>query len=90
MRRLGPLAEQGNAEAQAVLGFMYQYGRGVPQNDVISLHWYTCAAEQGNAHGQYHLGLMFDKGLGVPRSAVAAYKWLNLAAANAHPSERDY
>ena len=90
VRILGPLAERGNAEAQALLGFMYEYGRGVPQNAVVAVHWYVCAAEQGNAAGQYHLGLMYNKGHGVPRSAVLAYKWLNLAAAHAPPSERDY
>jgi uncharacterized protein len=90
VRILGPLAERGNAEAQALLGFMYEYGRGVPQNAVVAVHWYVCAAEQGNPAGQYHLGLMYDKGHGVPRSAVLAYKWLNLAAAAAPPSDRDY
>jgi uncharacterized protein len=89
VRILAPLAERGNAEAQAVLGFMYEYGRGVPQNAVVAVHWYVCAAEQGNPAGQYHLGLMYDKGHGVPRSAVLAYKWLNLAAAHAPPSNRD-
>jgi len=87
---LGPLAGQGNAEAQALLGFMYEFGRGVPQNAVVAVHWYVCAAEQGNAAGQYYLGLMYDKGHGVPRSAVLAYKWLNLAASHAPPNDRDY
>jgi TPR repeat protein len=90
LRWLGPLAEQGNPEAQALLGFMYEFGRGVPQNQVVAVHWYTCAAEQGSPSGQYHLGLMYDKGHGVPRSAVLAYMWLSLAAANAPPAERDY
>jgi uncharacterized protein len=89
-RRLIPLAERGNAEAQALLGFMYQYGRGVPQNAVVAVHWYLCAAEQGQPNGQYQLGLMYDKGQGVPRSSVIAYKWLDLAAAHARPAERDY
>jgi TPR repeat protein len=90
LRRLAPLAERGDPEAQALLGFMYEFGRGVPQNQVIAVHWYSCAAEQGSASGQYHLGLMYDKGHGVPRSAVLAYKWLNLAAASAPAAERDY
>ena len=32
VKRIGPAAERGDARAQAYLGFMYQYGRGVPQN----------------------------------------------------------
>jgi len=88
--RLSPLAERGVPRAQAILGYLYQYGRGVPQNYVLAAHWYECAAEQGDPAAQYQLGLMFDKGHGVPRSSVIAYKWLNLAAAHATRGERDY
>jgi TPR repeat protein len=89
-RQLIVLAERGNARAQAQLGFMYEYGRGVPQDFVIAAHWYRCAAEQGEPSAQYQLGLMYDKGHGVPRSVVIAYTWLNLAAARARPPARDY
>ena len=88
--KLGPLAERGYPRAQTILAFLYQYGRGVPQNYVIAAHWYECAAEQGDPAAQYQLGLMFDKGHGVPRSSVIAFKWLNLAAAHAPRGERDY
>jgi TPR repeat protein len=89
-RKLKPLAERGQAEAQALLGYMYQHGTGVPQDQVIAAHWYSSAAEQGHVGAQYQLGLLYDKGHGVPQSAVIAYKWLNLAAARAQPRERDY
>src|SRR5258705_5146091 len=89
-RMLIPLAERGNAAAQTLLGFMYAYGRGVPQNVVVAAHWYQCAAEQGNATAQYQLGLIYDKGLGVKRSAILAYTWLDLAASHASAVERDY
>jgi uncharacterized protein len=88
--RLGPLAERGFPRAQAILGYLYQYGRGVPQNYVLAAYWYECAAEQGDPAAQYQLGLMYDKGHGVKRSVVIAYKWLNLAAAHASRGERDY
>ena len=89
-RKLRPLAERGQAEAQALLGLMYQHGSGVPQDAVMAAHWYLSAAEQGHVGAQYQLGLLYDKGHGVPPSAVIAYKWLNLAAARAEPRERDY
>jgi TPR repeat protein len=89
-RKLRPLAERGDAEAQAILGLMYQQGSGVPQDAVMAAHWYLCAAEQGHVGAQYQLGLLYDKGHGVPRSTVLAYKWLNLATARAAPRERDY
>lgn len=83
-------AERGNARAQAILGFMYEYGRGLPQDFILAAKWYSRAAEQGEPHGQHFLGLLFDKGRGVPEDAVESYKWLNLAAARAGPRERDH
>ena len=89
-RKLRPLAERGQAEAQAILALMYQQGSGVPQDAVMAAHWYLSAAEQGHVGAQYQLGLLYDKGHGVPANTVLAYKWLNLAAARAAPRERDY
>ena len=73
-----PLAERGNPSAQAYLGFMFETGRGVPQNYTEAAMWYRRAAEQGDSLAQYSLGLLYDQGLGVPRDIVEANKWLNL------------
>jgi uncharacterized protein len=80
IKRIGPAAERGDPRAQAFLGFMYQYGRGVAQNYALAAYWYRRGAEQGNPTAQHLLGLMFDKGLGVPTNHVAAHVWLSLAA----------
>lgn len=90
VNRAMPLAERGDARAQAFLGFMYEHGRGVPQDYVAAVFWYTRAAEQGHATAQYLLGLMYDKGLGVERSDTLAYMWLNLAAAHAPAHAKEY
>jgi uncharacterized protein len=82
-------AKAGEARAQGMLGYFYEYGRGVPQDFVLAQHWYICAAEQGEPNAQYLLGLMFDKGRGVPRDVIMSHKWLNLAAAGAGSGERD-
>jgi TPR repeat protein len=87
-RIIVPLARRGDARAQTLLGYMFAYGRGVPQNYVESAYWYRCASEQGDATGQYMLGLMYDKGHGVPQDYVLAYKWLDLAVARASGRER--
>ncbi len=86
---LGPLAEAGNPRAQSYLGFMYETGRGVPQNYVMAAYWYHRAAEQGETSAQSRLGLLFDKGQGVAQDYIEAHKWLNLAAAHARPPTRD-
>ena len=80
-RILAPLAQRGNAEAQAYMGYLYANGRGVPQNHTQAAIWYRRAAEQGYPTAQYELGLQYDKGQGVPQDPVEAEKWLILAAA---------
>ena len=83
-------AAQGNAEAQARLGFMYETGHGVPQDYTEAAQWYRRAAEHGNSTAQYLLGLLYDKGFGVPQNVVEANKWLNLSTASAPDNVRDY
>jgi uncharacterized protein len=53
-----PLAEQGDARAQAELGWMYNTSEGVAQNRVQAASWYRKAADQGLADAQTHLGLI--------------------------------
>jgi hypothetical protein len=84
-----PLAERGNASAQAYLGFMFETGRGVPQNYTEAAMWYRRAAEQGDSLAQYSLGLLYDHGQGVPRDIVEANKWLNLSTAGAPRKARE-
>ena len=48
------LAEQGNATAQVVVGFMYAEGRGVPQDDADAVRWYRLAS------GHVGASLWFD------------------------------
>ena len=62
-----PLAEQGDAVAQAHLGLMYAKGEGVPEDDQGSSEWYRLAAEQGDAEAQFGLGWMYEKGKVFPK-----------------------
>ena len=75
--------------AQSYLGFMFETGRGVPQNFTEAAMWYRRAAEQGDSLAQYSLGLLYDEGFGVPRDIVEASKWLNLSTAAASPRARE-
>ena len=72
-----PLAEQGDAGAQANLGYMYEEGQGVPQSYKEAVKWYRKAAEQGNAGGQANLGFMYDNGQGVLQDTllIKKIKW---------------
>ena len=68
-------ADQGDATAQVSLGVMYEFGRGVPKDEVEAVKWYRKAADQGNADGQNNLGNMYAYGQGVPKDEVEAVKW---------------
>jgi TPR repeat protein len=77
-----PLAEQGDAEAQILIGSIYDNGaEGVPQNYTEAVKWYRMAAEQGHAKAQSNLGFMYANGKGVPTNFVKAYMWYSLAQA---------
>jgi TPR repeat protein len=89
-RLLQSPAESGAPRAQAVLCFMYTYGRGVPQNYREAASWCLRAANQGNSESQYMLGLLYNKGHGVPENFVEAHKWLNLAATRASGPKREF
>ena len=52
----------GRPAAQTYLGFMFETGRGVPQNYTEAAMWYRRAAEQGDSLAQYSLGLLYDRG----------------------------
>jgi uncharacterized protein len=82
-------ALQANARADALLGYKYEHGLGVPQSFEVAASLYARAAEQGDPTGQYLLGLMYDKGHGVWEDTVLAHKWLNLAAAHAPARYRE-
>ena len=56
LREIKPLAEQGNADAQSLLGIMYEFGQGVPENIKTALKWYRLAADQGVARAQKRYG----------------------------------
>jgi len=75
-----PIAEQGNAEAQTLLGAMYWRGEGVPRDHAEAAKLYLRAADQGYARAQNDIGFMYGFGEGIPpQNDVQAYKWISLA-----------
>src|SRR5512134_2501424 len=58
---LKPLAEQGNSNAQMMLGFMYDQGRGVPKDSAEAVKWLRRSAKQGNIGAQATLSLMKER-----------------------------
>jgi TPR repeat protein len=65
-------AEQGHAQAQNELGWLYDNGYGVEQDNTQAVFWYRKAAEQGNDEAQNNLGLCYIKGNGVEQDYTQA------------------
>lgn len=80
VRLFRPFADQGDAFAQFILGFMYNSGNGVPQDHEEAATWYRLAAEQGYATAQNNLGIAYSKGQGVPQDEAQAVTWFRKAA----------
>jgi TPR repeat protein len=55
IRLFRPLAEQGNAKAQNVLGVMFRNGEGVPKNQVRAHMWFSFAAKRGDTKAKAEL-----------------------------------
>jgi TPR repeat protein/SpoVK/Ycf46/Vps4 family AAA+-type ATPase len=80
VRQCRKAAEQGNAEAQINLGWLYQNGLGVPQDYAEAMRWYRKAAKQGNPEGQMRIGIFHQNGLSVPLNYAEAMRWYRRAA----------
>jgi TPR repeat protein len=84
LRRLRPLAEQGDARAQSLVGLIYYTARAGLRNDAEAAKWFRLAAGQGDVAAQFRLGLMYSEGHGVPQDHAEAAKWYQLAADRGH------
>jgi len=62
LREWRPLAKQGNADAQDKLGWMYEHGKGVPQDYSTALKWYKLAAEQDHLDAISRVATFYQNG----------------------------
>lgn len=79
-RLLLKAAEEGDPDAQLLVGMRYSLGDGVRKDRVEAARWCGRAAAQGHPPAQYLLGQMYAKGFGVRRNLTLAFLWLDLAA----------
>lgn len=71
------LAEQGNWEAQLILGKMYMLGQGVATDSDLAIKWFKAAAVQGDSEAEFFLGSLYL----LPQKDVSeGLKWLRLSA----------
>jgi TPR repeat protein len=74
-----PVAEAGNTDMQILVGSIYDFGQGVPQDDAEAAKWYQMAAEKGSAKAQYQLGALYTRSPQA-RDPKKGYEWLTIAA----------
>ncbi len=74
-----PAAEEGDAEAQANVGEIFERGLGGTPNHAAAAIWYEKAAQQGNARARFNLGTLYEQGLGVEKDLLKALNLYRLA-----------
>jgi TPR repeat protein len=74
-----PLSTQGDAKAQAALGYLYFKGLGVARDGAVAARWLLPAAERGQPTAQALLGVLYLEGRGVERDPALAFMWCDLA-----------
>jgi len=79
------LATEGVAQAEFMLGVMYEYGDGVEISYSDAVRWYEAAAERGLTSAETRLGSLYVDGTGVPPDARRARLWLERAARKRDP-----
>lgn len=74
-------AKSNNPVAMYNLGHLYNYGLGVPRDDVQAATWYNKAANLGSMSAKNSLALFYAKELGdIPVDKEKAFKLLNISA----------
>ena len=75
-------AELGNAEAQYNLGYCYQAGAGVEQNQQKAIEWYLKSADLGFNDALYQMMMAYGNGNGVEQDFEKAFSYALKCAEN--------
>ena len=84
-----PMADNGDANAQFNIGWMYHNGYGLRIDDEMALYWWLRAATTGDANAHFALGDLFAAGQGVDKSMEIALGWYISAANKDHEQARE-
>ena len=74
------LAEDGEAEAQNNIAYLYERGHGVKQSYTRAIEWYKKAAAQKSPEAIYNLGMLAYDGYGMRQDYLAARRYFTEAA----------
>ena len=77
-------AKQKYVQAMARIGYAYDTGTGVEQNDESAFEWYLKAAEKGDKYAQFNVGRFYEFGYGCEIDLIQAMHWYQKSAAQEH------
>ncbi len=72
-------AEQGDAESQYDLAWLYALGRGCNENKYLAFSWFKKSSENGYARAYHCLGLYYYQGIGTAIDYNKAFYWYRKA-----------
>jgi len=76
-----PMARQGSAAAQFLMGEFCSNGIGLPEDDEQAVQWWRKSAEQGVSRAQNELGVALTDGRGTDADPQQAVDWYRKAVA---------
>jgi hypothetical protein len=74
-------AEQGGAQVQSTVAYMYLGGEGTTTDYARAMFWFQKAAAQGLAQAQIGIATLYQGGMGVPEDHEEAKIWYEKAIA---------
>ncbi|WP_051311117.1 tetratricopeptide repeat protein [Zooshikella ganghwensis] len=82
-------ANQGDPQAQFLLGELYLIGQVIPQDYDKAKLWFEKASTNGHAKAQYQLAFMYYRGEGMKQDYTQAYIMMKMAAVNGYTDAID-
>ena len=83
-----PLAAEGSADAQLIVGLMYRDGTGVSKDEHRAFKMFELSAENGNVAAQFNVAKAYQEGQGTRRDYIRARYWYERADATQARDER--
>lgn len=78
-------ADQSNAGAEFMLGYLYEHGQGVPRDYAKAAENYRAAALQGHSTAENNLASLYQHGQGVAKDMGQAFEWYRASAQHGNP-----
>ena len=67
-------------EAQYLLGYFYEHGKGLPRDYAKAAENYAASANRGYAPAENNLASLYQRGFGVPKDLAVAFRWYRSSA----------